>query len=271
MINKEYCIGGNMSNENQNALMKKTGGVQISAETLTGEQKEAFQKIINIVDRNPILDWRNPNHNTDFCIIEKKIEPVKNFHLKAQFLAGLSVCNDGYQIHGEGADAMIVSMVSVWREGENRRVTMAGASTVAECGGKGYQKNPKINPRAFHDAVARSQTRAMKNAIEAYMGFPFVNIILQMLFGGYEINDPDGAMKDGGVNPESEDVIQRKRVVNAAWKKVKDSVDRGYFTEDEKDRYRQLLENSKEDITELLKIKTEIDKLAEERRGEKNK
>lgn len=262
MMNTIYTTGGNMSNQNEIALRKKTGAVQVRPETLTPEQQETYQRVINIVDRNPILDWKHPDHNTDFCIIEKKLEPVKNFHLKAQFLAGLSISNDGETIHGDGEDSMIISRVTVWKEGENRRVTMAGASTVEECGGKGYKHKAGKNSRAFHDAVARSQTRAMKNALEAYMGFPFINMILQELFGGYEITPGDE-----GATTEDQEIKQRKKAVNAAWKKVKDAVARGIFTEADKAKYQELLQNSKDDMTEILKVKQEIDQDVEAKRG----
>ena len=165
-------------------LIKRDGGaVQASADMFDQEQKKVLEKIFKVADRNPVLNWRMSIHNTDFIEIEGKIEPVKNFCLKAQYIAGLSVSNTGIDFQGEGINLRTVARVKIWKEGDYRSVEMAGASTIREC--IGSKTHP--NRRAFHDAIARAQTRAFKSALEAYLGMPFINYAIKMIFGGFEV------------------------------------------------------------------------------------
>jgi hypothetical protein len=158
-------------------------------------QKAVFERIMGITDtRNKCLDWRQKDHNTDFCLIKGRdgnthIEAVKDFHLKAMFVAEVSMRARDPIIVGTGKDIVVTVGVTVWK-GE-REVTAHGGSTVVECG---YPKNG----RAFHDAVARAQTRAMKIAMEEFMGMPFVNMFIEQIFGGYEVTTP----KDAGATVE---------------------------------------------------------------------
>lgn len=167
-----------------------------SAATLfSTDQRSAFDKIMVIADtKNKCLDWRQKDHNTDFCEFKDKqnnrhIEAVKDFHLKVMFAANVSMRARDPIVVGVGADMVVTVGVTVWKE--EREVTAHGGSSVQECG---YPKNN----RAFHDAVARAQTRAMKIAMEEFMGMPFVNMIIEQIFGGYTITNP----QDEGVRVE---------------------------------------------------------------------
>lgn len=162
----------------------QTGTVVLRDSVFTEHQKKIFENVLSMCDRNPAIDWKAaPNsHNMDFCLVEGKIEPVKNFCLKTQYVAGLSMANMKVDVTGEGNNTRCIATIKVWREGDDRSVTMSGASTVIECGAT----RTKVNYRAFHDCVARAQTRAFKLALEAYMGFPFINLAIQMVFGTYD-------------------------------------------------------------------------------------
>ena len=168
--------------ENRELVRQRAGQVQLSTELFTPDQQVTFEKISVIADRNPILKWarNDPNHNLDFCLIEGRIEAVKNFHMKTLFTAGLSYANKGYQIIGENKDARAVATVRVWREGDPRIIEEIGGASAAECWGTNGR-------RAFHDMISRAQTRALKKAVEAYMGFAFINLIIKEIFGGYEV------------------------------------------------------------------------------------
>lgn len=177
---------------NKDLVLRKTGQVQLKKELLTIDQQETFEKVYQIIDKNPKIVWRrdrfgkiDPDHNMDFCLIEGKIEPVKSFCVKAQLVAGLSVQNIRDNISGDGIETRIISTVRVWKPGIDRAIEMSGASTVRECGGA----RSKPNKRAFHDCLARAQTRAFKLAMESFLGFPFINMAIMKLFGGYELNE----------------------------------------------------------------------------------
>lgn len=126
------------SKENQQLVVKRIGDVQLSKKLFSEDQEIAFQKVQAIADRNPVIDWnRNKeDHNLDFCLIEGRIEAVKNFHLKVVYMGGLSFANTGTQVQGTGQDMCAISTVKVWRDGDNRTIEMTGGSTIKECWGK---------------------------------------------------------------------------------------------------------------------------------------
>ncbi len=180
--------------QNKQLVTQRIGAVALTSEQFTQDQMVLFNKVMGIVDRSPVLHWKrgDNNHNQDFCIIEGKVEPVKNFCLKCQFQAGLTMANTGQQVTGSGQDTRVICTVRVTAP-DGRSVEMAGASSEKECGGG----RDKVNARAFHDAVARAQTRAFKLAVEAIMGFPFINMALKELFGAYEIKGEDDPLAQG--------------------------------------------------------------------------
>ena len=189
-----------MSN-NKQLVEQRTGQVALREDIFTQEQLQLFKDIIVIADKNPILQWKDgdPNHNRDFCIIKGKIEPVKEFCLKVQHQAGLSMANTSREVYGAGVDAQVICTVKVWGE-QDRSVELSGASSARECGATWS----KPNARAFHDAVGRAQTRAFKTALEAYMGFPFINFMLQTLFGGFEVEGNSDDPRDHGIKDVTE-------------------------------------------------------------------
>lgn len=181
---------------NSELVIRRTGAVALNKELFSDDQRQTFDHVMQIADKNPVLQWKNnPNHNRDFCLIEGNIEPVKEFCLKVQHQAKLSMACTDQKITGEGATMAAVCVVKVWGE-DGRSVEMAGASTALECG---INRGNKPNKRAFHDAVGRAQTRAFKSAIEAYVGFAFMNIVLLELFGGYQVEGMGDDPRDHGI------------------------------------------------------------------------
>lgn len=188
-----------MSN-NQELVKRRVGEVALQKELFTADQQQLFNDVMTIADKNPVLSWKgNPDHNRDFCLIEGNIEPVKDFCLKIQHQAKLSMSCTDQKITGEGATMAAVCVVKVWAE-DGRSVEMAGGSTAMECG----IKWTKPNKRAFHDAIGRAQTRAFKSAIEAFMGFAFINIVLLELFGGYQVTGAAEDPRDHGIQDVTE-------------------------------------------------------------------
>jgi hypothetical protein len=186
---------------NNDLVAQRTGQVAMSDQIFTPDQIKVMDGILTIVDRNPILKWRenDPNHNLDFCLVEGKIEPVKSFVLKCVKMAGLSVESDRAPtvaaiVRRDGSPDTLVS-VAVKVFNESVSVQMMGSSSLYEVDTKGRNK------RATHDAIARAQTRALKIAVETAVGMPFINMVLQKLFGGFEVS---GAPEEEGV-PAAED------------------------------------------------------------------
>ena len=180
-------------------LQRYSGQIELSGSMFDAEQAEALKQVVRIVDRNPVLDWTQTNHNSDFITINGKVEVVKNFCLKAQYIAGLSMANTDVQFQGDGKNLRVIAKVKIWKDDTGRSVELVGAATVRETLESKYGK---VNRRAFHDAVARAQTRAFKSTLEAFLGFPFINAAIQMVFGGFEMTGmPEDEGIDYGTNP----------------------------------------------------------------------
>lgn len=207
------------------------GQVRLTLDQLTDEQKEAFGRAISVIDRNPVLDWSRDNHNLDFILVEGKIEPVKAFGLKCCFLFGLSTADIKTDVIGEGLSIKVVGTTEVWREGHPRRVVKVGASTAVECGAK-KNKYGKRNKRAFHDAVRRAHTRALKNALEEWWGFAWINLVTLELFGGYGYADNEEVRRAAEGRTEEAEIAEAE---------VRATLDRmnkaGRLSPEEKDRW----------------------------------
>lgn len=262
---------------NQELVRQRIGQTEIRQDIFTEDQMETFSKVMTIADKNPELQWKrgDPNHNLDFCIVEGKIEPVKNFCLKVQYVGGLSMANTGTEVIGEGLETKVVATVRVWRTDEKRYVELQGASTVRECGAA----RNKPNQRAFHDAVARAQTRAFKSALEAYMGFPFINLAIQQLFGGFEVT---GAPEDEGIQPrdvtgsngssgegDQEEHLEEKKMVNKIWKNAKIAQAHGYISEEELEEWRDSIHKNKLNMDWLVNANVELNKQIDIRKKQK--
>jgi hypothetical protein len=196
---------------NKNLVAQRAGQVAMSDALFTPDQIKVMDGILAIVDRNPVIKWRegDPNHNLDFCLVEGKIEPVKSFVLKCVKMAGLNVESDSAPtvsaiVRRDGSPDTLVS-VAVRVYSEVLSVRMMGSSSLYEVDTKGRNK------RATHDAIARAQTRALKLAVETAVGMPFINMVLQKLFGGFEVT---GAPEDEGSSAADEARQTWKRIWN---------------------------------------------------------
>jgi len=244
-----------------------------SAATLfSNDQKSAFEKIMIIADTSSkCLDWKLKGHNTDFCEFRDRqgnshIEAVKDFHLKVMFAANVSMRARDPIVVGTGDDMVVTVGVTVWKD--EREITAHGGSSVKECG---YPKNS----RSFHDAVARAQTRAMKIAMEEFMGMPFVNMIIEQIFGGYTIKTPqDEGVKvevvpevvpEGKIPTECADI---KRRIKA---KMDDALSHGWLLEAEYEDWRPRLNaaSSKRDL--LAQFEVTINQQIDRSKNVKNK
>jgi len=264
-------MGNNIENKNKQLVEQRIGDVQIREELFSENQLQTYRKVMQIVDKNPMLEWKrdDPYHNKDFCLIEGKIEPVKNFCLKVQYVASLSMANTDTKVFGEGTETKVIAKVRVWGRDEERYVELEGASDVKETGAS----RNKPNKRAFHDAVARAQTRAFKSSLEAYMGFPFINLAIQELFGGFEVTrtpEDEGVTRDVTGPPQQKDQgeVELKRMVNSIWVRVKDAHKQGLITDDEKEEWRDVLKNNKYSMDYLSNVKVQVNKQIDLRKKE---
>ena len=111
----------------------------------------------------------------DFCTINGKIEITRDLALKL-FASGKL----NYETEIQPAitnDNEIVFIVKAKVYKDNSKVAEGlGACSTSEVKGS----------RAYHDALARAETRAFKRALEACIGLPFINQIIEKLFNGYE-------------------------------------------------------------------------------------
>lgn len=168
----------------ENELIKRqVGNVSISKDTFTDEQIETYNKVLTVLDTNPKLVWdkKDPDHNTDLCVIGEGIEPTRNFALKVIKCAryGVQVVNQSVT-HNDGEAYVLVTVrvFSVGNPGDFQEGS--GACSTKETKRKGSK-------RTFHDAVGIAETRAMKRAIEMKFGVAIFNMIIKELFGGYNI------------------------------------------------------------------------------------
>lgn len=255
-----------MGYENKELVAQRSGQVVLADDLFTPDQQRVMGSVLTICDHNPILQWRkdDPNHNLDFCLIEGKIEPVKGFCLKCIHVAGFSVESEStpmataVKLRNGNDDTLISVSITIFSHG-GPRFTMWGASSIRECDQGG------TNKRALHDALARAQTRALKSAVEAAVGMPFINAILEKLFGGFEVtgspaeegagarnvtgtgDDPIPAKKE---NPESRKIWQR------IWALIHSAYDSGLVKESEQDEIIQTVKINMERPNILLDLET---------------
>lgn len=173
----------------------------------TTDQIELYETIFKVIDKNPRLDHKDQDHNTDFCLIKTKtgkaIEITRSFAMKCANIARVN-----YQaIHPptivpDGKYQNIAVAVRIWD----------AVSEVTEFGGCSTEEiNEKNRLRRFHDALAIATTRGLKRGLEAKLGLPFVNMMILELFGNYDIQGrTTGRMRDVTPGSDNIDEVNKK-------------------------------------------------------------
>ena len=228
---------------------------------LAEDQIQLYEKLISVIDKNPNLNGRTPNHNDDFCLIKTKygnaIEITRNFALKVQHIA-----NFNYKaifppsITALGKHLHIAIAVKVWDE--KGEVTDGGGCSTSEI----HEKN---RSRAFHDALAIAITRGLKRGLEAKAGLPFINMIIKELFGGFEIQGRSTpTMRDvtesGGIGEEA------KKTGNEIHEILREAKADGIMTQEEVKLYWNDVMLSIDNMVELRVIRAKIEGLIEGRK-----
>jgi hypothetical protein len=117
----------------------------------------------------------------DFAEIDGKIEPTRDLALKLFAFSKLNYDTELLNTQALGNTIMIAVKARVY---QNNRASKKVAEGLGGCT---TEETARSGKRAYHDALARAETRAFKRALEAAVGLPFINQIIAKLFGGYEM------------------------------------------------------------------------------------
>ena len=114
----------------------------------------------------------------DFVTINGKVEITRDLALKLFHLAKLSYDTQvvSTTVNTQKGETVYVVKAKVYKESEKVAEGL-GACSTAEVQGS----------RVHHDALARAETRAFKRALEACVGLPFINQVIERFFGAYEV------------------------------------------------------------------------------------
>lgn len=114
----------------------------------------------------------------DFAIIDGNIEPKRDLMLKLFEATGLNYDVDLLSATPYKDHVAITVKATLHHQKQNRTIEGLGACTTEE--------TRRSGSRAYHDAIARAETRAFKRAVEAAAGLPLINELILTLFGGYD-------------------------------------------------------------------------------------
>lgn len=145
-----------------------------------GEMK-LVENFLQVVDKSPILDPRAEGHNEDFFSVKGGIEITREGMLKIRKLASYNSEIKDVKIVETKGDLHVTVIKKLWDE----------AGSIETVGGCSWSEvAPRKGPtdiRIFNDIVTRAETRADKRGVEMKVGIPFVNTVIKMLFGGFEV------------------------------------------------------------------------------------
>jgi hemoglobin-like flavoprotein len=119
----------------------------------------------------------------DFAEIDGKIEPTRDLALKLFTIAKLNYDTQLLNTTLMGSTILIAVKARVYQ------VRGAQKKVAEGLGGCSTEETARSGKRAYHDALARAETRAFKRALEAAVGLPFINQLILGLFGGYEMEE----------------------------------------------------------------------------------
>jgi hypothetical protein len=119
----------------------------------------------------------------DFAEIDGKIEPTRDLALKLFNVAKFNYDTQLVSTQIMGSTILIAVKARVYQD------TRAAKKVAEGLGGCTTEETASSGKRAYHDALARAETRAFKRALEAAVGLPFINQIIERLFGGYEVEE----------------------------------------------------------------------------------
>ncbi len=138
------------------------------------DDEDLFFKLLTVCDKNSNLDANSKNHNEDFCrIAGDKIETTRSFALKAMRVFSIS-----YELMPKeeqpAPDANFLITIRARVYDREREAIEIGACSTAETKTSGA--------RAYHDAVTRAGTRALKRGLAGLIGREIINRVINALF-----------------------------------------------------------------------------------------
>jgi hypothetical protein len=158
----------------------------------------------------------------DFAEIEGKIEPKRDMALKLFAIYKLNYDTQLVTQMPVGNTIVIAVKARIYQD--NR-----GGKKIAEgLGGCTTEETARSGKRAYHDALARAETRAFKRALEAAVGLPFINQIILKLFGDFEMGEKTSGIAEerlASVLKSYIDKIDNANHLENWGKKYKDLVD----------------------------------------------
>lgn len=158
---------------------KKLGFPQAYTERrfIMEKQKDLINVSIDEIVSNIITE-------DDFVSINGKIEPTRSFALKMFSVTCIERYNVNLiQVVDRPEETIYVCKAVVERY--KKLAEGLGACSTKEIEGRSGVS------RKHHDAIATAETRAMKRALEAVVGLPFINEIILKVFGDYQVvSDP---------------------------------------------------------------------------------
>jgi hypothetical protein len=119
----------------------------------------------------------------DFAEIDGKIEPKRDMALKLFAVYKLNYDTQLLMQMPVGNTIVIAVKARVYQDNRAQKKIAEGL------GGCTTEETARSGKRAYHDALARAETRAFKRALEAAVGLPFINQLILGLFGGYELEE----------------------------------------------------------------------------------
>lgn len=136
----------------------------------------------------------------DFCTINGKVEITRDLALKLFASAKLNYETEIQPTITNDNEIVFIVKAKVYKE-DSKVAEGLGACSTTEVKGT----------RSHHDALARAETRAFKRALEACIGLPFINQIIEKLFNGYEVKPETEAEAEQEQAIEADEIIEKIR------------------------------------------------------------
>jgi len=172
----------------------------------TDDLRQKYRTLYELADRSPVVERGEMDKwdaNQDFIVFTDKhgngnFDIQRGFALKAMRVFEYGKRNTRTTTTPLDGEVLVNTIVEIFDINSPERSTeVQGACSTKETTAKGK----KGNLRAYHDAVATSETRALKRGVEELVGAPIINAMIREIFGGFEIR---GAKKIRNVTPGKE-------------------------------------------------------------------
>jgi len=199
-------------------------------------------------------------------MIKNRIEITRDFALKAVKLSGVNYKPISKQFVEFGEDLNVSVDVKVWDD--SGEITETGGCSMSEV-------KKRQSQHSFNDMVTTATTRAMKRALEAKTGLPFVNLLILELFGGYSLKEEkkttatvtDVENDKAGNDVQAEKAAELKEKL---FQKLKKSAQTGIMTKDARDNWWLRIKSNTGKLGVLENFEKQIDATIDKAIGNDN-